>query len=219
MQKLETYTFDERLHYKDTGAVWRLSTLFLEQIPFTSEEVLFLCIGTDRSTGDALGPLIGSLLTENKLFPYEVIGTLENPLHALNLEETVASLATNHPDAFIVAIDACLGKSSSVGQLLVQNGPLYPGKAVGKELPSVGDIAIKGVVNIGGFMEHSVLQSTRLHLSYEMGRTISRALQLAHGRLRSKRVYDTYHNRHNRNRGNEVCYTDFCQSNQVQSNS
>ena len=213
MQKLETYTYDERIHYKDTGAIWKLSTLFLEKIPFTSREVVFLCIGTDRSTGDALGPLIGSLLTENTSFPHNVIGTLENPLHALNLEETVNRLSIEHPNAFVVAIDACLGKSSSVGQLLVQNGPLLPGKAVGKELPSIGDIAVKGVVNIGGFMEHSVLQSTRLHLSYEMGQAISRALKLAHGRLRSKHVYDRYHNSHNSNCGYKVRNTDFGQPN------
>lgn len=212
MQKLELADLNSRIHYKETGAVWKLSTLFLENIPFTSKEIVFLCIGTDRSTGDALGPLVGSMLIENKLFPYRVIGTLEVPLHALNLEETIHDLTENHPDAFIVAIDACLGKSDSVGQLLVQHGPLQPGKAVGKDLPSVGDIAVKGVVNIGGFMEHSVLQSTRLHLTYEMGRAISRALQLAHGRLQSKRVYDTYNDSYHRNRWNEIRYPDFRQA-------
>ncbi|WOV84349.1 spore protease YyaC [Sporosarcina jeotgali] len=212
MQKLEQAELNSRIHYKETGAVWKLSTLFLENIPFTTREILFLCIGTDRSTGDALGPLVGSLLTETRSFPYRVIGTLEDPLHALNIEERVTELAVTHPDAYFVAVDACLGKSDSVGHLLVQDGPLQPGKAVGKELPSVGDIAIKGVVNIGGFMEHSVLQSTRLHLSYEMGRTISRALQLAHGRLKSKRVYDTYNQSHYRNSGNEVRYSDLSQA-------
>ncbi|WP_432353686.1 spore protease YyaC [Sporosarcina sp. A2] len=212
MQKLEQAELNSRIHYNETGAIWKLSTLFLENIPFTSREVLFLCIGTDRSTGDALGPLIGSMLSENSTFPYRVIGTLEDPLHALNLDETLTRVTKEHPDAFIVAIDACLGKSDSVGHLLIQDGPLQPGKAVGKDLPSVGDIAVKGVVNIGGFMEHSVLQSTRLHLSYEMGRTISRALQLAHGRLKSKRVYDTYNHSNYRDRWNEVSYTDLSQT-------
>ena len=218
MKNLENIAVDTRIHYKDIGAIWKLSSLFMEHIPFTSRQVLFLCIGTDRSTGDALGPLIGSLLVENKSFPYEVIGTLESPLHALNLEETIETITYLHPHAFIVAVDACLGKSNSIGQLLVQTGPLKPGKAVGKELPSVGNLAIKGVVNVGGFMEHSVLQSTRLHLSYEMGRTISRALHLAHGRLQSKHIDDCNDHSNDSNRGYEVRYPDFSQSDQVQAN-
>ena len=27
-------TYDYRIHYKETGAVWKLSTLFLQHIPF-----------------------------------------------------------------------------------------------------------------------------------------------------------------------------------------
>ncbi len=212
MQKLDAVELNTRIHYKETGAVWKLSTLFLEHIPLATKKVLFLCIGTDRSTGDALGPLIGSQLSESRLFPFQVVGTLEDPLHALNLEQTVEIISSRYPEAFVVAIDACLGKSDSVGHFLIQNGPLHPGKAVGKDLPSVGDLSIKGVVNIGGFMEHSVLQSTRLHLSYEMGRTVSRALQLAYGRSKSKHVYNRDNNPYNANRRDEVRYTDLRQA-------
>ncbi|MCG3087361.1 spore protease YyaC [Sporosarcina cyprini] len=175
-------SFDYRIHYKETGIVWKLSTFFLEHIPFDKQSLIFYCIGTDRSTGDALGPLTGSHLSESLIFPFPVVGTLENPLHALNLQEHLDKTRDEHSSPFIVAIDACLGKSESIGHLLFQDGPIYPGKAVGKELPAVGDLSIKGVVNISGFMEHAVLQSTRLHLSFEMSRIIARALQLAYGR-------------------------------------
>lgn len=179
-------TYDYRIHYNDTGAIWKLSTLFLQHIPFDHSNLIFFCIGTDRSTGDTLGPLTGYELTKCKLFPYKVIGTLENPLHALNLKQTIEETRMAHPDAYIVAIDACLGRMKSVGQLLFQEGPLEPGKAVGKSLPPVGHTCIKGVVNIAGFMEHTVLQSTRLHLPFEMSRTLSRALKLAHSRFTSQ---------------------------------
>ena len=75
-----------------------------------------------------------------------------------------------------------LRKGSSIGQLIFNGGPIHPGKAVGKDLPPVGDLSIKGIVNIAGFMEHAVLQSTRLHLPFEMSRIIARALQLAYKR-------------------------------------
>jgi len=178
-------TTDYRIHYKDNGATWKLSSLFLQYIPFDTHELVFFCIGTDRSTGDALGPLTGSLLSESPVFPFPVIGTLENPLHALNLQQHIDQTQLDKPSAFIVAIDACLGQGSSIGQLLLHSGPIHPGKAVGKELPPVGDLSVKGIVNIAGFMEHAVLQSTRLHLPFEMSRIIARALQLAYTRHKS----------------------------------
>ena len=49
--------------------------------------LLFLCIGTDRSTGDSLGPLIGYKLKERRMRNAKVLGTLEKPVHAMNLEE------------------------------------------------------------------------------------------------------------------------------------
>ncbi len=189
-------TFNFRIHYEETGAVWRLSNLFLQQIPFHEENIIFLCIGTDRSTGDALGPLTGSHLAELKTFPFSVIGTLDEPLHALNLEETLELIHLQNPNAFIVAIDACLGKGTSIGQLLFQREPLYPGQAVGKKLPPVGDVSIKGIVNIAGFMEHAVLQSTRLHLPFNMSKILARALQLAYSRHHSKQIYNCHNDTH-----------------------
>ncbi|WP_339252669.1 spore protease YyaC [Sporosarcina sp. FSL W8-0480] len=185
MHSALTTDYDFRIHYDATGAVWNLSSFFLKHIPFHMDSISFFCIGTDRSTGDALGPLTGSHLSESLLFPFSVIGTLEKPLHALNLQQQLDKTFEQDRSTFIVAIDACLGKNDSIGQLLLHNGPLYPGKAVGKALPPVGDLSIKGVVNVSGFMEQAVLQSTRLHLPFEMSRVISRSLQLAYGRFKT----------------------------------
>ena len=74
------------------------------------------------------------------------------------------------------------------------DGPIHPDKAVGKNLPPVGDVSIKGIVNIAGFMEHAVLQSTRLHLPFEMSRIIARALQLAYNRQNHKNINNCNNN-------------------------
>lgn len=200
----ESSSYHYRLPYKESGTTWKLSTYFLEHIPFKQQPIIFYCIGTDRSTGDSLGPLTGSYLSELSLFPYHVIGTLQDPLHALNLQERIDEATALYPDAFTVAIDACLSKRDAVGELLFHSGPISPGKAVGKELPPVGDVSIKGIVNIAGFMEQAVLQSTRLQLPFEMSRIIGRALQLAHHRQTSKSVYDRHDDRNDRNARNEV---------------
>lgn len=136
-------------------------------------DIVFLCIGTDRSTGDALGPLVGEEL--GKGLP-NVYGTLSRPVHATNLEETIKLIESKHRKPLIVAIDACLGRSESIGTIYVKKGSLTPGSGVAKKLPSVGDISISGVVNMGGFMEYFVLQTTRLGLVMKMARVISEAI-------------------------------------------
>ena len=133
----------EIFSYQDSGVAWRLSSLFLQHIPFDNINLTFCCIGTDRSTGDTLGPLTGTWLSEHPSFPYEVIGTLQSPLHALNLQQTVDSLQARPKMPYVVAIDACLGKTENIGHIVVERGPLFPGKAVKKELPAIGDLSIK----------------------------------------------------------------------------
>lgn len=135
------------------------------------EDVIFLCIGTDRSTGDSLGPYIGTKLKEKGY--KNVYGTLDEPVHAMNLEETIANFSK---DKFVIAFDACLGHSASVGYIQVVNGPLRPGAGVGKNLPHVGDIHMTGIVNVGGFMEYFVLQNTRLSLVMQLGNKILNAV-------------------------------------------
>lgn len=134
-----------------------------------------LCIGTDRSTGDALGPLVGTFLREQG-FPGPVYGTLDDPVHAGNLEPLLRRIRLHGTGGLLVAVDACLGRHESVGSMTVGAGPLWPGAAVQKQLPPAGDLHLTGTVNVGGFMEYLVLQNTRLALVVRMARTMARAL-------------------------------------------
>ena len=67
------------------------------------EDLVLLCIGTDKITGDCLGPLVGSKLKQRK-FPYPLYGTLEKPLHAGNLTEQLPEISLVHPDACTLAM-------------------------------------------------------------------------------------------------------------------
>lgn len=64
------------IHYEKPSVVWQLSDRFLQTIPFDDQNVTFCCIGTDRSTGDSLGPIVGSFLKDSISFPFTIIGTL-----------------------------------------------------------------------------------------------------------------------------------------------
>lgn len=141
--------------------------------------VIVMCIGTDRSTGDSLGPLVGDMLVKWKMSGIHVFGTLDNPVHARNLKETLQSALQIHPGAYLVAVDASLGVLDHVGCISVGQGPIKPGAGLKKELPAVGDMHITGVVNTGGFMDFLVLQSTRLSVVMRMADIIARGLHMA----------------------------------------
>lgn len=156
------------------------------------QDLVILCIGTDRSTGDALGPLVGSRLQTYYLDHISVYGTLESPVHAVNLEDQITMITERHPNALIVAIDACLGQYQHVGCINVADGPVKPGAGVKKELPAVGHFHITGIVNVGGFMEYFVLQNTRLHVVVSMADIIASAISKATTQLFSPQLDYTW---------------------------
>lgn len=151
----------------------------------SNKDLIILCIGTDRSTGDSLGPLVGHklvpLLKNN--YRVKIFGTLDNPIHAQNLESTINTINEDFKNPFIIAVDSSLGRQDKVGCLSIKNIPLRPGAGVNKDLPPIGDISITGIVNIGGLMELMVLQSTRLSLVMNMADIISKCIYLAIYRL------------------------------------
>ncbi|UQD53708.1 spore protease YyaC [Bacillus methanolicus] len=169
-----------RIFYDEQLAARKISTELLSLIPvISSRPIVFVCIGTDRSTGDSLGPLVGTLLEEKAIAPFHVYGTLEDPIHAVNLEDKLMEIKEKHVHPFIIGIDACLGRLKSVGVIQIGEGPVIPGAGVNKELPPVGDIHITGIVNVSGFMEFFVLQNTRLNLVLKMAKTIADGISTA----------------------------------------
>lgn len=77
------------------------------------EDLVLLCIGTDKITGDCLGPLVGSKLMQQN-FPHPLYGTLEKPLHAGNLTRQLPEISTAHPNACTLAIDAAVGSRNHI---------------------------------------------------------------------------------------------------------
>lgn len=139
-------------------------------------DIIFVCIGTDRATGDCLGPLIGYKIKDMKYKNIHVYGTLDEPVHAKNLHEYL-ELFKKFENPFIVAIDACLGRLERVGFVNIKEGPLSPGSGVNKNLPSIGNVNITGIVNVGGFMEIMILQNTRLSIVMNMANLVANGIK------------------------------------------
>ncbi len=159
-----------RIKYKRS-----LLHLYVKQL---SRPLVTVCIGTDRSTGDSLGPLVGTKLEKMNLGRLHVYGTLSDPVHAVNMKDKLKDIQHLHKNPFIIAVDACLGRVKSVGSFQIGDGPLKPGAGVQKDLPEIGDVHINGIVNVSGFMEYFVLQNTRLHLVMSMANVLAEGLQL-----------------------------------------
>ncbi|MBM7648147.1 putative sporulation protein YyaC [Bacillus ectoiniformans] len=161
-------------HYEHPEASKNIAEQLLSLLPPpNTRPIILVFIGTDRSTGDSLGPLTGTLLSDQKAVGFHIYGTLEDPVHAVNLTEKLAIIHKTHRHPFIIGADACLGRLKSIGNIQIGAGPVKPGAGVNKELPAVGEAHITGVVNVSGFMEFFVLQNTRLHLVMSMAKVIA----------------------------------------------
>lgn len=182
---LLTETQKLKAHVDDYSAKAKLEIRLSDLFSSTQKRpAVILCIGTDRSTGDALGPLIGTHLSRLKLPQLHVYGTLDDPVHATNLEYNIQAIQHNLSNPFIIAVDACLGRLDSIGCITLADGPLKPGAGVNKSLPEVGEVHMTGIVNVGGFMEYMVLQNTRLNLVWRMSENISSIITRSYLRIR-----------------------------------
>ena len=171
------YYFDSGRGFETEEFAWRLHGMICDIMEEKKKNgVLLLCIGTDRSTGDSLGPLIGYLLKNQELKHIRVLGTLNRPVHAMNLEDTLSIVEQYYQDHVIVAVDASVGMHDHIGCITVGRGSLKPGLGVSKELRSVGDLFITGVVSSCGDYDPLMLQSIRLSVVMRMAECISESV-------------------------------------------
>ena len=115
---------------------------FKERYNFT--EIVFVCIGTPKITGDAFGPLVGSLVKDfgTKVHIY---GNTYNPIMALNVYTRMDTIYKKHPRAFIIGIDACI--DSDANMIKIAYDSFKPGTGVNKQLGEYGDVTI--VLSVG----------------------------------------------------------------------
>lgn len=156
-------------HFRSALSIKKLSRYLSLNV---TARPLVLCVGTDRCIGDALAPLIGTILQRSNV-DFPVYGTLEYPIHALNIHNNLGEIKTKHPRALIIAVDASLGRKDEIGNIIVRRGFLSPGKGVGKNLPAIGDITIVGIVEAFKPNVALVIHNIRLHFVMSMAEVIA----------------------------------------------
>lgn len=140
--------------------------------------IVFICIGTDRLTGDALGPITGYKINGLNYRNIYVHGNLDRPIHAKNLYEELLLIQQKYENPYVIAIDACLGDVSQVGNIIMGEGSLRPGAGLKKKLTPVGNAFVMGVVNQSGWMEFQNLQNTRLNTVMNIADVIANGIKL-----------------------------------------
>ena len=172
-------------HINEDNVINRLAEdlyLCLNEAGKDSAEIYIVCIGSDRATGDSLGPIIGHMISSQLQNPnVKVYGNLDRPVHAANIERAVDRIYLENDEPLIIAVDAALSRSAdSIGLLNIGIGSLNPGAFAEKYLLPIGHIYITGVVNWADRLgEIDVLQSTRLGFVMKMADIMSQGICLA----------------------------------------
>lgn len=161
-----------KAHYTDAFAYFKISNFLKDYI---NDKTIIVCIGTDRCIGDCLGPLVGTFLKDSNI-PLKVFGTIDSPIHALNIDREFNSIKEKFPDYNILGIDACLGDEYNIGEIQARDYPIHPGKGVGKDLPKIGKVSIIGIVDSSNKSEIFTNRNIRLDLIMKISKTICKSI-------------------------------------------
>lgn len=126
-----------------------------------SESPVYMCIGTEKVFSDSLGPRVGALLNARMRHPAFVYGMTDRNITAENLLSSYNFIKAMHPGSQIVVVDAGVGATEQLGSVQLTEGGIVPGAATNKNLPSVGDIGIVGIVAERGMSDFYTLNSSK----------------------------------------------------------
>ena len=172
-------TYKEEIYYNFVNDFSSVLRKKIENIEIS--KLIFLCIGTDRITGDSFGPLVGYKL--NNIFKHndniEVIGDLENIVCMHNITKIINDINNKYETPFLIAIDAALSNKNNIGKIIVTPSGLNVGKGINRKNIYVGNMSIKGIVTKdlkNPKYNFKLLQNTPLRLIMNMADSVSQGI-------------------------------------------
>ena len=141
-----------------------------------NRQAVYMCIGTEKVFSDSLGPRVGTLLNEKMLSPAFVYGLCDQNITAENLLYSYNFIKALHPESKIVVIDAAVGAPEQIGKIQICDGGIMPGAATNKNLPSVGDVGIVGIVADKSMNDFYTLNSAKDRLVGQIALFIAEAI-------------------------------------------
>ncbi len=110
------------------------------------EQIIFLCLGSQRIVFDSLAVRVADNLKHLYNIDTYVYGGTDCNITRNNLNEYIDMISIHHPLSKIVVIDCALGESESVGLIKVFGCGTEAGAAFHDETQFVGDYSIIGIV-------------------------------------------------------------------------
>ncbi len=146
-------------------------------LPRPEQAPVVLCIGSDLSIGDSLGPVTGTKLKE-KLAGLNcyVYGSLSKPITAHEVKYMNEFLKFTHPESPVIAVDAAVGVAGDIGLIKVAKRGIKPGSGANKKLSKVGDVSLMGIIAERSVFNYSLFSATRLNVVYKMAEIISEGI-------------------------------------------
>lgn len=167
------YSFNLYNSLAESGIALALTKL----LPQNGKPPVIVCIGSDLSVGDSLGPITGTKLKEKlKGLNCYVYGTLAKPITAHEVKYLNEFLRYTHPESTIIAVDAAVGSEGDIGLIRLSKRGVRPGSGANKRLGRVGDISILGIIAEKSVFNFSLLSATRLNIVYKMSEIIAGAI-------------------------------------------
>jgi len=126
-------------------------------------EIIFLCIGSSRVIGDMIGPMVGEKLKNrlgNERFnKVKIYGDMKSNLNLKNANNITEKLKQIYDNPLIVTIDTALGKEEMINKIIISNGKIEIGKAIGSGIMIDSHINIKGIVG-----EHKIIPEKNMNV-------------------------------------------------------
>ncbi len=165
-------------------------------MPVSDRAPVIVCVGSDLSVGDSLGPVTGTKLAEKlRGLNVYVYGTLAKPITAHEVKYMAAFLKNTHPSSPVIAIDAAVGVAGDIGLIKLANRPLSPGSGANKKLSKIGDVSVLGIVAEKSLFNYSLFSATRLNVVYKMAEIISEGVSTyVHDCLQAIELRSKLHN-------------------------
>ena len=103
-------------------------------------KLLFLCIGSEKISGDCIGPIVGTLLKEKYRIPYPVLGTEDNSVNGANIRAYRDNIKKYFPDYKIIAVDSAVGDDKDLWTLKIREGGVRAGGALNPSVEYYGNV-------------------------------------------------------------------------------
>lgn len=168
---------------------------------YKGKNLVIFNAGSSSLIFDSFGPILGTLLEEKHLKNFKIIGTMNNNVNAKNIKEKYNLI--NPKTDFVIATDAAIASKEKQyeNMILFKNSSIKPGKGMGKDLGSIGDISITYIVNEK--YAQNIFKTMRLEDPYNAAKIISDFLKSIDNIIELEKIL--YNKNKNNERSEGIC--------------